>query len=219
MKCIIDWQHTTIRPLALVAGYPKLFENPDSELPADLTPPKYPDDYDSMDAAKKAQVDELIRRQSLFYLYRVFNGGLNKIHLKALQDPLTLLRRHLVDTAGHQWAGNLMTLRSALMRTCEFWDHAPGKEPKTGCPVEFSRQEIESQTENDPMWCNLNALVNYWRDELGGLTEEGWIRTESYDHAVKRNQSLIEEFSKDGSEDELEKIKRGWPFQDREEFF
>ena len=50
---------------------------------------------------KKAQLDKLIRRQSLLYLYCVFKGGLNKFHLEALQDPLILLRQHLIDLAGH----------------------------------------------------------------------------------------------------------------------
>lgn len=68
------------------------------------------------------------------------------------------------------------------------------------------------------MWDNLNRLVEHRRDELGGLSEEGWIRTEQYDYATKRNQSLKAEFFKGGSADELEKIKRGWPFQDHEFF-
>ncbi|KAJ6179468.1 serine/threonine protein kinase [Penicillium mononematosum] len=146
----------------------------------------------------KAQIDELIRRESLFYLYRVFNGGLNKMHLKALQDPLILARQHLVDCAGRQWSGNLMTLRGALMRIRAIWSHIPWKDESPECPIEFSGQEIGDQIENEPMWDNLNTL---------------------YDYATKRNQSLKAEFSDGGSADELEKIKRGWPFQDHEEFF
>ncbi|KAJ5172062.1 serine/threonine protein kinase [Penicillium capsulatum] len=133
-----------------------------------------------MNPNEKAQADELIRRQSLFYLYRVFNGALNKVHLKALQDPLILSRQHLVDFAG--------------------------------------QQEIQAQTENESMWYNLNMLVGHWREELG-LSEEGRVQTEQYNHAVKRNESLRAEFAEGGSADKLEKIKRGWPFQDREEFF
>ena len=216
---IIDWQHTIVTPLLLAAGYPKLFENPDPEPPTGLVPPKYPDGYDTMSPQDKAQVDELIRRQSLFYLYRVFNGGLNKVHLKALQDPLILARQHLVDLAGRQWSGNLMTLRGALMRMRDIWLHVPGRDENFECPIGFSEQEISEQTENEPMWYNLNMLVNHWRDELGGLSEEGWVRTEQYDSAVKRNRSLRAEFAEGGSADELEKINRGWPFQDQEEFF
>ncbi|OQE28241.1 hypothetical protein PENFLA_c005G00690 [Penicillium flavigenum] len=214
VTCIIDWQHTVITPLLLAAGYPRLFENPSPEPPTGLDPPKYPDDYDTMSPKDKAQVDELIRRQSLFYLYRVFNGGLNKVHLKALQDPLVPACQHLVDCAGRQWSGNLMTLRGALMRIRAIWSHLPWKDENPECPIEFSEQEIGDQIENEPMWDNLNTLVDHWRDELGGLSEEGWIRTEQYDYATKRNQSLKAEFSEGGSADELEKIKRSWPFQD-----
>lgn len=112
-----------------------------------------------------------------------------------------------------------MTLRGALMRMCDLWPHLPGKDAHLECPIKFSAQEAREQAENEPMWYKLNELVSHWRDELGGLTEEGWIPAEKYDSAVKRNKSLKAEFSEGGSADELEKIKRGWPFQDHEEFF
>lgn len=105
------------------------------------------------------------------------------------------------------------------MRMRDIWLHVPGRDENFECPIGFSEQEISEQTENEPMWYNLNMLVNHWRDELGGLSEEGWVRTEQYDSAVKRNRSLRAEFAEGGSADELEKINRGWPFQDQEEFF
>ncbi|KAL4777999.1 serine/threonine protein kinase [Aspergillus varians] len=219
VKSIIDWQHTVVTPLLLAAGYPKLFENPDLEPPTGLVPPKLPPDYDTLDTKAKSQVDELIRRQSLFYLYRVFNGGLNKLHLQALRDPLVLQRQHLIAFAGRQWSGNLMTLRGSLMRMRNLWPHLPGKDSQLKCPIEFSEEEVRDHTENEPMWYNLNQLVSHWRDELGGLSEEGWIATKKYDAAVRRNESLKTEFSNGGSPDELAKLGRGWPFQDRQEFF
>ncbi|OJJ43564.1 hypothetical protein ASPZODRAFT_2114104 [Penicilliopsis zonata CBS 506.65] len=220
VTCIIDWQHTIVAPLLLAAGYPKLFEKPDPDEPStELVPPKYPDGYDAMSPEDKAQVDELIRRQTFFYLYRVFNGGLNKVHLKALQDPLILSRQHLVDLAGRQWSGNLMTLRGALIRMRDIWLHVPGKDEKPECPIGFSEQELTEQSENEPMWYNLNKLVDHWRDELGGLSEEGWVQTEQYNYAVEQNKALQVKFSEGGSADDLERIKRGWPFQDHEEFF
>lgn len=172
-----------------------------------------------MNPDDKAQVDELIRRQTLFYLYRVFNGGLNKVHLKALQDPLVLARQHLVESAGRQWSGNLMTLRGGLMRLRDIWPYIPGRNEMPGCPIEFSEQEVEEQSENEEMWYNLNRLVEHWRNEMGGLSEEGWIRNEQYEYAVGRNESLRAEFAEGGSVDELGKIERGWPFRNHEEFF
>lgn len=172
-----------------------------------------------MSSEDRAQADELIRRQSLFYLYRIFNGANNKIHLRALHDPLILSRQHLVDFAGRQWSGNLMSLRGSLMRIRDFWAHVPGNDRGLECPISFSEEELAEQSENEPMWYNLNHLVSHWRDELGGLSEEGWVRADNYDYAVKRNGALKAEFSEGGSADELEKINRGWPFQDHEEFF
>lgn len=69
------------------------------------------------------------------------------------------------------------------------------------------------------MWYILNTLLRHWRDELGGLSEGVCLPADRHEFAVKRNETLKAEFSKGGSPDELEKTRRGWPFQDREEFF
>ncbi|PGH19040.1 hypothetical protein AJ79_00074 [Helicocarpus griseus UAMH5409] len=118
---IIDWQHTTITPLLLVAGEPRLFQNPDSEPPPTLDPPQPPEGYDSLEPAMRSQVDELLRRRRLYYLYRIFNGARNKLHLSACSDRLLSPRQHLVEHAGRQCSGNVMTLRGALLRMCEYW--------------------------------------------------------------------------------------------------
>lgn len=219
VKCIIDWQHTTITPLLLAAGYPKLFENPDPLPPEELKAPQQPEGYDDLSSEEKAQVDELLRRQTLFYFYRVFNGGLNKLHLQALRDPLNLPRQHLVEYAGRQWTGNLMTLRGALIRMRDYWAHMPGKEDHQPCPIDFPETEVQKHTDDEPMWFDLNALVNYWRSELHGVSEDGWVRSEVYDDAVRVNRELRAKFGEGASEDELGDIRRGWPFREREEGF
>lgn len=84
------------------------------------------------------QVDELIRRQSLYYMYRVFNGGLDKIYLGVLQ------RQHVVDFAGSQWSGNLISLRGALMRIREFWDHLPSDDIPSLAPSSSRRMKLPS---------------------------------------------------------------------------
>ncbi|EQL37135.1 hypothetical protein BDFG_01417 [Blastomyces dermatitidis ATCC 26199] len=115
IRRIIDWQHTVIVPRLLASGHPHLFENPDVELPPTLDAPQPPDGYESLDPETKAQVDELLRRRNLYYFYRVFNGAKNQLHLAACADPLLEPRKHLVDYAGRQGNGNLMTLRGALI--------------------------------------------------------------------------------------------------------
>ncbi|KAL2377672.1 hypothetical protein RJZ90_006549 [Blastomyces dermatitidis] len=115
IRRIIDWQHTVIVPRLLASGHPHLFENSDVELPPTLDAPQPPDGYESLDPETKAQVDELLRRRNLYYFYRVFNGAKNQLHLAACADPLLEPRKHLVDYAGRQGNGNLMTLRGALI--------------------------------------------------------------------------------------------------------
>ncbi|EZF69676.1 hypothetical protein H105_07906 [Trichophyton soudanense CBS 452.61] len=216
ITCIIDWQHAIITPLLLAAGHPKMFENPDVEPPETLEAPKPPEGYDTLDIETKSQVDELLRRRYLYYLYRVFNGARNKGHLSAFYDPVLQPRQHLVDYAGRQWTGSIITLRGALMRMCGYW---PLLSTKEECPISFTDAELKKHSEDEPMWFDLTALVNYWRDELGGLSEEGWIRSEMFDHAMKKNKELKEKFINDADPDEVENVVKGWPFQDKEEFF
>ncbi|KKZ62082.1 hypothetical protein EMCG_03445 [[Emmonsia] crescens] len=214
---IIDWQHTVISPLLLAAGHPPLFENPDSEAPETLEPPEPPEEYATLDPAEKAEVDELLRRRHLYYLYRVFNGARNKQHLSACADPVLLPRQHLIDCAGRQWMGNLMTLRGALIRMREFWHLLPADKE---CPISFTEEEVQKHQEDESMWFNLNLLVNNWRDQMGGVSEEGWVRAEAYNQAVEKNKDIKSQCIKEADPDEVDSINLGWPFRDRkEEFF
>lgn len=212
ITCIIDWQHTIITPLLLAAGHPKMFENPDAEPPETLEAPKPPEGYEALDPETKGQVDELLRRRHLFYFYRVFNGARNKQHLSAFYDPLLLPRQHLVDYAGRQWSGNIITLQGALMRLCQYWPLLPANDEK--CPVSFSDAELKKHAEVEPMWFNVTALVNHWRDELGGLSEEGWVRSEMYE----RTRRLSNNSSMRPIRMSLRKLCKGGPFRTRKSF-
>jgi hypothetical protein len=188
-----------------------LFENPDPEPPQTLEPPKQPEGYDALDPAEKGEVDELLRRRNLYYLYRVFNGARNKRHLSALSDPVLLARQHLVDYAGRQWMGNPMTLRGALIRMREFWPMLPTDTKQ--CPIDFTEEEVEKHHEDEAMWFKLNLLVNHWRDQMGGVSEEGWVRMEAYQHAVERNKELKARCIQEADPDEVDSINSGWPFR------
>lgn len=52
---------------------------------------------------------------------------------------------------------------------------------------------------------------------MGSQRKDGYLLR--YEAAVRRTESLKAEFSDGGSPDELEKVERGCPFQDYEEFF
>lgn len=205
-----------ISPLLLAAGHPPLFENPDAKPPETLNPPKPPDGYATLDPIEKAQVDDLLRRRHLYYLYRVFNGARNKQHLAACADPVLLPRKHLIDYAGRQWTGNLMTLKGALIRMCEFWSLLPTDKE---CPISFTEEKVQKHKEDEKLWFKLNILVNNWREQMGGVSEDGWVRTEAYNHAVEKDKELKAQCISEADPDEVDSVILGWPFRDREEFF
>jgi hypothetical protein len=218
ISCIIDWQHATVEPRLLVAGHPRAVENPDPEQSPELKEPSLPSDYESLSAQEKAEAGELYRRRLLFYYYRIFNGHLNKQHLKALRDPILLPRQHLVDRADRQWNGNLMSPKGALVRMTEYWSHLPNTKGLS-CPVQFTDAELEGFQEQEQLWFDLNKLVNHWRDQIGGVDEVGWISNEQYDEAIQKVAELKASLvaSAEGDEEDIRLLERGWLFRDRKE--
>ena len=99
VSCLINWQHAIIQSNLLAAGYPRTFENPDSEIPSDLREPILPDDVSNVSPADQSVARELHRRRLAFYHYHIFNGHVNKPHIDAMRDPLLFERQLLVDQA------------------------------------------------------------------------------------------------------------------------
>ncbi|KLJ07373.1 hypothetical protein EMPG_17151 [Blastomyces silverae] len=159
--------------------------------PKTLEKPVLPDNYNSLGPAEKPQVDELHRRRVLFYLYMVFNGGLNKRHLAGTRDPRVLLTQHLVERAEKQWSGDVSSLKGALIRITVNWDHYNAELPNpVPCPRSFTESEVEMHYEQEPTWFQMNSLAEYWKSELQGMSDDGWVRTEAYEDAIKNNMEL-----------------------------
>lgn len=87
------------------------------------------------------------------------------------------------------------------------------------CPVEFSPKEVEEFQKNEHIWFCLNAAVNDWREQMGGMSEEGWVSNEVYEGAVRRSRELRGEMLVAAGDDEedIESINNRWPFRDCEE--
>ncbi|CAG8935063.1 unnamed protein product [Penicillium salamii] len=218
ISCIIDWQHTTVEPRLLVAGHPRTFETPDAEETPQLKEPTLPEDYDTLPADEKFEADELHRRRLISHYYRIFNGHLNKEHLEALRDPLLLPRQHLVDRAGRQWSGNLMTLKGALIRMIDYWPQLPDTKG-ISCPICFTDTELDEFSEQEKLWFDLNKVVNHWREQIGVLSEDGWLGNELFEEAVRKTTELEDSLiaSAEGDMEDIDLLKKGWPFKDREE--
>ncbi|KAK2841602.1 hypothetical protein FQN49_006094 [Arthroderma sp. PD_2] len=205
VSCIIDWQHTVIEPRLLAAGYPPAFENPETDEPRGVEEPQLPSDYVTLSSEEKAEADELYRRQLLSHYYHIFNGAFNKSHLHALQDPLINPRKHLVDRAGRQWTGNLMTLSGAIARMLEYWPLLPDTKDIV-CPVKLEPSELKELEANETMWFGLNTLMNHWREKIGGISEDGWVASNRYDEAVKKTKELKDSLvaAAEGDEEDLD---------------
>jgi hypothetical protein len=218
ISCLIDWQHAIIQPQLLAAGYPRTFENPDDEISPELVEPKLPEDLASLQVEEKTAARELYRQRLLFFGYRVLNGHLNQYHITALRDPLLLGRQMLVERAGRQWEGNLITLKGAIIRAAQFWEHLPDvKDIK--CPVQFDKTELDEFAENEDSWLKMSIAVEQWRKRVCNMTEEGWVRNEDYEEAKKKLEDLKEEIRLqcEGDEEDIQAFQAGWPFRDREE--
>ncbi|RAL11096.1 phosphotransferase enzyme family protein [Aspergillus homomorphus CBS 101889] len=220
VTCIIDWQYTTIEPRLLAAGYPRAFENPDPEQSPTLEGPSLPLDNEALSPEEKAEAEEPYRRRLLFYYYRIFNGHSNKPHIEALRDPILLPRQHLVGRAGRQWNGNLIILKEALLRMTEYWPHLPDTKG-VSCPVHFTDTEVAEFGEQEQLWFQLNSPVNHWRDQVGGVSEDGWISNDRYDDTVRKIAELKSSLlaTAEGDEEDIRFLEKGWLFRDRPEIY
>ncbi|KAF2280805.1 uncharacterized protein EI97DRAFT_409041 [Westerdykella ornata] len=217
VSCLIDWQHAFIQPTLLAAGYPPAFENPDEEWPTDLEEPRLPPELQTLDDNDKAGATELYRRRLAFWSYRVLNGHFNKQHIAALRDPLLIGRQMLVDRAGRQWSGNLVTLKSTILLAAKFWQHLPDVEG-IACPVKIDEEEMDDFAKLEERWVNMNMGVELWRTRLCGMTEDGWVSNEDYEEAKRQHEQLKEEMWQ-ACDDEHERMafRTGWPWRDHEE--
>lgn len=220
VSCLIDWQHAIIEPCLLAAGYPRAFESPDLQQSPNLTEPSLPSDYATLSSEETIEADELYRRRLLHYYYHIFNGHYNKLHLEVLRDPILLPRQHLVSRAGSQWNGNLFTLKGALTRMVEYWPHLPDTKGKR-CPVQFAEDELQDFHNQEQTWLDLNNVMNQWREQLGGVSEDGWVSNENYDESVQEAAQLKAALlaSAEGDQEDIRFLQKGWPFRDREEFY
>jgi hypothetical protein len=100
----------------------------------------------------------------------------------------------------------------------EYWPHLPDTKGLS-CPVQFTDAELEGFQEQEQLWFDLNKLVNHWRDQIGGVNEDGWISNEQYDDAIQKVAELKASLvaSAEGDEEDIRLLERGWLFRDREE--
>lgn len=67
---------------------------------------------------------------------------------------------------------------------------------------------------------NLNKVVNQWRDQLSGVSEDGWVSIENYNKYIQKLGQLKASLlaSAKGDLEDIWLLEKGWPFRDCEEF-
>lgn len=72
--------------------------------------------------------------------------------------------------------------------------------------------------EQEELWFSLNKAVNHWREQIGGVSEDGWISNEKYEDTVRKvaelKASLIA--GAQGDEEDIWFLERRWLFRDRD---
>ncbi|RFU30175.1 hypothetical protein B7463_g6170, partial [Scytalidium lignicola] len=87
------------------------------------------------------------------------------------------------------------------------------------CPVKFTDAELDGFQEQKQLRFELNSVVNHWRDEIGGISEDGWMSDERYDDVVRKVAELKASLlaTAEGDEEDIRLLEKGWLFRDREE--
>lgn len=126
---IIDWQHTSILPLFLLAGIPQQLQNYDDPVSRSMAPPTLPNDFAELGETQQAKEMELFRRRRLHHHYVSETERQNKPHYAALTDPVGMLRRRLFRRAGDLWQGETLPLKADLIRAAGHWARRRGPPP------------------------------------------------------------------------------------------
>lgn len=64
--------------------------------------------------------------------------------------------------------------------------------------------------EQEQTWFGLNALMEHWREDLGGVNEDGWVHHERYEEAVRKAKGLKEQLTAtaEGDVEDIELLNR-----------
>jgi hypothetical protein len=124
---LIDWQHTSILFLFLLAGIPERLQNYDDPCSQSMEQPSLPEKLDNLDETQRSREMEFYRRRLVQYHYLKNAEEYNELHYTALADPTGTLRRRLLCHASDPWEGETLALKVALIQATENWKTLMGE--------------------------------------------------------------------------------------------
>ncbi|KAI0327983.1 protein kinase subdomain-containing protein PKL/CAK/Fmp29 [Cubamyces sp. BRFM 1775] len=212
---LLDWQHTVILPLFLLAGIPGRLQNYDDPASQALTPPSLPEDMDKLGKSDYMKVYGLYHARLVHYHYAKNTMELNEPHHDALWDLVCIFIRRLFDRAGAPWEGETHDLKALLVEVTERWAELAGVD--VPCPIEFDPHDV-SKTKafserlqlSDENYAGCQAII--------GFETETWVPNEHYERAKAFAELFkLTLLQKIPAADIRDKVQANWFFDDMNE--
>ncbi|KAH6888898.1 kinase-like domain-containing protein [Coprinopsis sp. MPI-PUGE-AT-0042] len=221
---LIDWQHTSVLPLFLLAGIPQRLQNHDDPSFEQMIPPARPENLNEHSGDWRDHEEYVFRRRLVHYHYVKNSRECNGVHYAAFMDPLYAIRGRLFEQAGAPWEGETLELKIALIEAWKWWDElgeARGGTTATAshrCPVEFDDEELR-ETKIVREGIEKAAQGFEWFQNMAGVVgENGWVQSEDYDLAKTFLKEAKESAMRDAlNEEERKEIMEEWPWDDMDE--
>ena len=169
---LIDWQHTSILPLFLLAGIPQQLQNYNDIGSQSMTRPSLPEKLDDLDETQQIREMELYRRRLVHYHYVKNTAEHNELHSAALTDPMGVLRRRLFCHASELWDGEPLALKVALIQATKNWKALTGG--GSPCPVVFDPDDVHETMKLDKEQKGADELLEACRNVIG-IGSDGWV--------------------------------------------
>ncbi|KIY65649.1 kinase-like protein [Cylindrobasidium torrendii FP15055 ss-10] len=213
---LIDWQHTSILPMFLLAGIPHSFQNHSDPISQAMTPPTLHENFDTFNDADKDRAMYSYLRQLVHYQYVTSTAQCNPSHYAAFSDPLHTIRGRLFQQAGAPWEGESLDLKDALIKARDRWDELTGSTNQS-CPVAFDAEDRDEMALLNKKIAQAEMGFSFMQN-MAGVAEEGWVPNEDYEHAMRFLSGKKEEaFKYAQSDEEREEITEQWPWDDMDE--
>lgn len=213
---LLDWQHTPILPLFLLAGIPQRIQNYNDPVSQVLTPPSLPEDFEKLDEEEQSGVMEVYRQRLGHFYYVTNTEAYNKPHYNALTAPMCVLRNRLFECAGYPWEGETIDLKAPLIQATQRWEALTGGGVPP-CPIAFSAEDVRETMELNEKLGKADSAFGMWQNVFG-VGPEGWVPAQCYKETLAHCRQVKEEVLEEaeGEEDRAE-ILGHWPWDDMDE--
>ncbi|KAI0339794.1 hypothetical protein BDW22DRAFT_1486502 [Trametopsis cervina] len=212
---IIDWQHTSILPMFILAGIPQRLQNYGDDFSESMTPPSPPKNLEKLSEAERDRAEYVHWCRLVHYHYVNSTREYNPLHHAAFTDPLFAVRNRLFVHASAPWEGESSDLKTTLIETAENWNELSGG--GAPCPFSFDAQDLRRTVARNVKLDEANRGFELLQSGAG-VAEEGWVRNEQYESAFAFLSNVKEQGLKAAeSAEEREEIMGHWPWDDMDE--